>query len=57
MVTRTNQATGEALLVPDRNVWRKTDPITNDLGKWRRGERVADGCVVAMKQGNACGAK
>ena len=31
--------------------------ITGDTGKSADGERVAEGPVVAAKQGNACGAK
>lgn len=57
MVTRTHRATGEALTAPARNHWRKVSPITRDTGKWTEGGRVADGPAVAMKQGNACGAK
>ena len=53
MVTRTRQATGEALLAPVRNHWRKVGPITSNTGKWVEGERVADGSVVAMNWGNA----
>ena len=52
-VTRTSQATGEALLAPVRNRRSKVGPITGDPGKWAEGERVADGPVVAMKSGNA----
>jgi hypothetical protein len=29
----------------------------NRNGKWAEGERMADGFAVAMKRGNACGAK
>ena len=29
----------------------------NRNGKWTEGERMADGSAVAMKRGNACGAK
>ena len=57
MVTRTNQATGEALLVPGRNLWSKVDSITVNSGKWIEGERVADGFVVAMNRSNVRGAK
>jgi hypothetical protein len=57
MVTRTHRATGEALTAPARNNWRKVSPITRDTGKWTEGGRVAEGPALAMKQGNACGAK
>lgn len=57
MVTRTNVATGEAFLVPDRNSWRKVHFITRDPRKGMEDKKVAEGCVVAMKQGNSCGAK
>ncbi len=56
-VTRTCEATGEALHVPWRNLRSKTSPITDDTGKWSGGVRVADGSVVAEKPGNAGGAK
>jgi len=56
-MTRTCQATGEALLAPARNRRSKVGPITGEPGKWIEGERVADGSVVAMKSGNADGAK
>jgi len=49
--------TGEALLAPERNLWRKVDSITRDTGKWIEGKRVADGSVIAMRRGNAWGAK
>jgi hypothetical protein len=57
MVTRTNEATGEALLVPGRNVLRKTSLITSDTGKWRGDERVTARRVVAEKRSNVRGAK
>jgi len=56
-VTRTCEATGEALHAPWRNRRSKTVPITDDTGKWNGGVRVADGSVVAVKLGNAGGAK
>ena len=56
-VTRTCEATGEALHAPWRNPRSKTSPITDDTGKWSGGVRVADGSVLAMKPGNAGGAK
>ncbi|MCX5847582.1 MAG: hypothetical protein NTW12_14720 [Deltaproteobacteria bacterium] len=57
MVTRTNQATGETLLVPGRNFWSKVGLITGNTGKWIEGERVADGFVRAMNWSNIRGAK
>jgi hypothetical protein len=56
-MTRTCQATGEALLAPARNRRSKVGPITGEPGKWTEGERVADGSVVAVRPGNAGGAK
>ena len=56
-VTRTCQATGEALLVPLRDRWSKVGRISDDTAKSAEDERVAEGPVVATKRGNACGAK
>src|SRR5450759_2326611 len=56
-VTRTCQATGEALLVPARNHRSKVDRITGATGKSIDGERVADGSAVAMKRSNVRGTK
>ena len=56
-MTRTCRATGEALLVPVRNRRRKVGTITGGTGKCTEDERVAERCVVAMKRGNARGAK
>jgi hypothetical protein len=56
-VARTCRATGEALLVPERNHRSKVDRITGTTGKTIEGERVADGSVVAMKRSNVRGAK
>ena len=44
-VTRTCRATGEALLVPERNHRSRVDRITGATGKSIDGERVADGSV------------
>jgi len=43
-------ATGEALLVPGRNLWSRSDLITGNTGKRKDGERVADGPVRARKR-------
>ena len=56
-VARTCRATGEALLVPERNHRSKVDRITGTTGKSIEGERVADGSVGAMKRSNVRGAK
>jgi len=56
-VARTCRATGEALLVPERNHRSKVDRITGTTGKTIEGEGVADGSVVAMKRSNVRGAK
>ncbi len=56
-MTRTGRATGEALLAPARNRRSRVGPITGEPGKWAEGERVADGSAVAVKPGNAGGAK
>src|SRR5258708_16239081 len=56
-MTRTHQATGEALLVPWRKNHGAENCITGDTGKAVDGERVAEGPAVAVKRGNARGAK
>ena len=56
-VTRTCRATGEALLVPRRNHRSRVDRITGSTGKSIEGERVTDGFEVALRRGNARGAK
>jgi hypothetical protein len=56
-VTWTRHVTGEALLVPVRNHRSKVDRITGSTEKSIEGERVAVGSVVAMKWGNAHGAR
>src|SRR5215510_176585 len=57
MGTRTRQATGEALLIPPGNRRSKVSRITGNPGKSTEDERVAEGSVVVVKRGNACGAK
>ena len=57
MITRTYWATGEALLVPGRNSWKKVHPITAKDGKWMEDERESEGHTVATNRGNARGAK
>ena len=57
MQTRTLQLTGEAFLVPHRNVRSKLNYITGNTGKLVEDEKVADGFVVAMKRGNSRRAK
>jgi len=57
MQTRTLQLTGEAFLVPYRNVRSKSSHITGKTGKLVEDEKVADGFVVAMKRGNSRGVK
>ena len=56
-VARTCRATGEALLVPARNRRSRVDRITGSTGKSIEGERVTDGLAVALRRGNARGAK
>ena len=56
-VARTCRATGEALLAPARNRRSTVDRITGATGKSIEGERVTDGFVVALRRGNARGAK
>ena len=56
LVTLTSEER-EALLALTRNGQRKVAPITGFPRKGSEGERVAEGSVRAMKQGNACGAK
>ena len=55
--TRTRRATGEALLVPARKGGSWVGRITGSTGKSADDERVAEGPVVALKRGNARGAK
>ena len=50
-VTRTREATGEALHAPWRNPRRETVPITDNTGKWIGGVRVADGSVGSCEAG------
>ena len=47
----------ESLLVPARNRRSRVDRITGSTGKSIEGERVTDGFVVALRRGNARGAK
>lgn len=56
-LTRTDRATGEARLAPARNRRSIVGRITGDPGKSAEGEGVADGSVLAVKPGNAGGAK
>ena len=55
--TRTYQATGETVFVPQRNRWSKVGRITGETGKASEDETVAAGFVVAEKRGNARRAK
>jgi hypothetical protein len=55
--TRTQPATGETLLVPTRKGGSWVSRITGSTGKSADDERVAEGFAVAMKRGNARGAK
>src|SRR5215212_3889970 len=55
--TRAHRATGETLLVPARKGGSWVGRITGSTGKSADDERVADGPVVALKRGNARGAK
>ena len=55
--TRTRRATGEALLVPARKGGSWVGRITGTTGKSADDERVTDGLVVALRRGNARGAK
>ena len=57
MQARIHQPTGEAFLVPRRNVRSKLSHITGNTGKLVEDEKVADGFVVAMKRDNSRGAK
>ena len=57
MVTRTCQATGEALLIPMRNHRSQVGRITGDTGKAVEDERASEGSEVVMKRGNVRGAK
>jgi hypothetical protein len=56
-VTRAGRATGETVLVPSRNRWRRVGHITGYTGKVADGETVVDGLVVAENRSNVRGAK
>src|ERR1700686_5354714 len=56
-VTRTCRATGEALLVPARNLRSKVGRITGETGKSVEDERGAAGSAVPRKRSNVRGAK
>lgn len=56
-VTRACQATGETVLVPAGNRWSNVACITGKTGKAGEGETAAARPVVAVKRGNARGAK
>jgi hypothetical protein len=56
-LTRTSQATGEALLVPLRNQRKKIGRITGETGKSVEDERVAEWSIGAKKESNVSGAK
>jgi hypothetical protein len=56
-VTRTCQATREALFVPARNRRSKVGRITGETEKSAEDERVAASSAVAMKLSNVRGAK
>jgi hypothetical protein len=49
--------TGEVLIVPGRNSWRRIGPITVDTGKGPKANRMAEWPVVAMKGSNVPEAK
>jgi hypothetical protein len=49
--------TGEVLIAPGRNFWRKIGPITADTGKGPKANRMTEWPVVVRKSGNADGAK
>jgi hypothetical protein len=57
MGTRTREATGETLRVPPRNRRKQGRLYHRSTGKSTEGARGADGSVVALKRGQACGAK
>jgi hypothetical protein len=49
--------TGEVLIAPGRNSWKRNGPITVDTGKGPKANRMADWPVVVMKESNVSGAK
>jgi len=57
MIIRIYLGTGEALLIPRRNSWRKLVHIIRKTEKLGEDERVSDGIIVPKKQGNSCGGK
>ncbi len=56
-MTRAYRATGETVLVPSRNRWSQVGRISGDTVKSADDETVAAGSVIAVKRGNARGAK
>jgi hypothetical protein len=49
--------TGEVLLAPRRNSWRRLGPITVDTGKGSKANRMAEWPVVVKKESNVSGVK
>ncbi len=49
--------TGEVLLAPGRNPLERGRPYNYGHGKGAEGNRMAEWPVVALKEGNASGAK
>ena len=54
---RDTMKTGEVLIAPGRNHWRRIGPITVDTGKGLKVSRMTEWPVGAKKSGNADGAK
>jgi len=50
-VTRTYRATGEALLVPKRNLWSKVGSITVSSGKWTERREGGGGVRISDELG------
>jgi hypothetical protein len=57
MIIRTYRVTGEVLHIPGRKILERGKFYNWQTRKRIEDERMADGCVVAAKQRNGCGAK
>jgi hypothetical protein len=57
MMARIHHATGEALAAPVEKSPEQGRSYNRHNGKGTEGGKVAEGLVVALMRGNACGAK
>ena len=54
---RDTMETGEVLMAPERNLWRRIGSITVDTGRGPKAIRMTEWPVIAMKESNVSGAK